>query len=257
MNNIFVEGVYEDLPFSKYNEIPAYRASDLKQAVKCIYTWENQERKETPALLEGSVQHTVFLEHHNFDNEFVIEPKFDKRTKAGKADYQDFLETVGDRIPITQTMYDTCMDRREVVKDYIPGDQDRVELTVCFTWNNEPFKSRIDWHNGDRPWDLKTCREASPRGFRNAINAYGYHMQAALYVDACLSAGLEANGFSFLAQEKAHPYAYAIYEMSGEALEYGRARNVQALNMIKMARTKKLLPFNLEGPQEIKVDDLW
>ena len=30
----FKVGIYEDMPFEEYNEIPAYRASDLKDAGK-------------------------------------------------------------------------------------------------------------------------------------------------------------------------------------------------------------------------------
>ncbi len=71
----FKEGVYEDLPFEEYNEIPAYRASDLKQVDQCVYTWKNRSGfTESPALLEGRVQHTVFLENHKFDDDFVIQP---------------------------------------------------------------------------------------------------------------------------------------------------------------------------------------
>lgn len=255
----FKEGVYEDLPFSIYNEIPAYRASDLKEAHRCVFTWMNKKpMNESPILLEGRVQHTVFLEHHKFDEEFVIEPKIDKRTKAGKADYADFLNTVGDRTPISQTLYDNCMERRDVVKDYIPKDDHRVELTICFMWNGHPFKSRIDWHDGVKPWDLKTCRDASPRGFRSAVNSYGYFMQGSLYVDACKSAGVPSDGFAFLAQEKAHPYPYGIYELSDEALEYGRSKNEQALSMILHARSNDdIMPYNLSGKQTIQLEDLW
>ena len=39
----FKEGIYEDMPFEEYNEIPAYRASDIKQVEQCVYTWKNQK----------------------------------------------------------------------------------------------------------------------------------------------------------------------------------------------------------------------
>jgi hypothetical protein len=54
-----------------------------------------QAVNESPALLEGRVQHTVFLEHHKFHDEFAIDPGFDKRTKAGKEGYQDWTFWVG------------------------------------------------------------------------------------------------------------------------------------------------------------------
>ena len=255
----FKEGVYEDLPFSEYNKIPAYRASDLKEADRCVFTWKNKNPiNQSPALLEGRVQHTVFLEHHNFDDEFVISPKFDKRTKLGKQEFEDFQSSIGDRTAITQNLYDTCMERREVVSHYIPKSEHKVELTICFMWNGHPFKSRIDWYDGEKPWDLKTCRDASPRGFRNAVNSFRYHMQGSLYVDACRAADLPANGFAFLAQEKLHPYPYAVYELTPEALAYGQSKNEQALSVILHARqTDDFKPYNIDGVQTIDLDQLW
>jgi len=255
----FKEGIYEDLPFDQYNEIPAYRASDLKDVDRCVYSWKHKEgMKDTPALLEGRVQHTVFLEHHNFKNEFIIEPSVDKRTKAGKEEHQAFLQEVGNLTPISQELYDTCMERREIVSDYIPSKLDKVELTLCFTYHNQPFKSRLDWYDGSRVWDLKTCRDASPRGFRSAINMFRYHMQASLYIDACRLLNLPSEGFFFLAQEKAHPYPYAVYTMSDEALKYGQAKNEQALKvMLEAKEQNNYKPYNIEGIQTVELGDLW
>ena len=256
----FKEGVYEDLPFEEYNEIPAYRASDLKQVDQCVYTWKNRSGfTESPALLEGRVQHTVFLENHKFDDDFVIQPALDRRTKAGKEAYEDFMATVGNRTAISQDLYDVCMDRRRVVQNFIPhGENDQTELTVCYKLYGQNFKSRFDWYDGRHVWDLKTCRDASPRGFKQAINVYRYHMQASLYVDACKSLGLPVEGFSFLAQEKAHPYPYVVYTMSEEALEYGRAKNEQALHTLLEAEHKKdYKPYNVQGTQLVELHDLW
>jgi len=91
----FKVGIYEDMPFEEYNEIPAYRASDIKDVDKCLYTWKNRKGfKDSPALLEGRVQHTVFLEFHNFHKEFIIEPKFDRRSTVKLGLYDELLVEV-------------------------------------------------------------------------------------------------------------------------------------------------------------------
>ena len=85
----FKVGIYDDIPYDDYAEIPAFRSHDLTSVIKCPYSWKNKkDMVQTPALLEGRVQHTVFLEHHKFDEEFVIQPKFDRRTKVGKEEYE-------------------------------------------------------------------------------------------------------------------------------------------------------------------------
>lgn len=254
----FKPGVYENIPYEEYAQIPAYRSHDLTSAIKCPYSWKyKKDLEQTPALLEGRVQHTVFLEHHNFDKEFAIQPKIDRRTKAGREEYEDFIASLDNRTPITQELYDTCMERREVVQDYVPGPTDKVEHTLVFEWHGQPFKCRMDWYDGKVIWDLKTCRDASPRGFRGAINSFNYHMQSALYIDACHSLGLTAEGFNFLAQEKQHPYPYVVYTLSKEALQYARARNEQALQLIlRCENQSSFKPYDLEGIQTIDLQDL-
>jgi exodeoxyribonuclease VIII len=255
----FKVGVYEDLTYEEYAEIPAFRSHDLTSVIKCPYSWKNKkDMVQTPALLEGRVQHTVFLEHHKFNDEFVIQPKIDRRTKAGKEEYEDFIALVGKRTSITQEMYDTCMERREVVKEYVPKKTDKVEHTLLFEWHSQPFKCRMDWYDGKNVWDLKTCRDASPRGFRGAINAFNYHMQAALYVDACRALDLRADGFNFLAQEKQDPYPYVVYTLTPEALKYAQARNQQALDLlIRCSADNNYKPYNLDGVQTIELSDLY
>jgi exodeoxyribonuclease VIII len=255
----FKIGIYKDIKYEEYASIPAFRSHDLTSAIKCAYTWKNQgPMKESPALIEGRVQHTVFLEFDKFDDEFVIEPNVDRRTKAGKAEFEDFKASIGDRSSVKRDMYDVCMDRREVVKDYIPSKTDNVELSLCFEWCGHPFKARLDWHDGTSVWDLKTARDASPRGFRRAINNFNYHMQAALYLDACAALGLGAERFMFLAQEKMHPYPYAVYTLSDEAVEYARAKNQQALEtLLRSKKNDDYRPYNVTGVQVVELGDLY
>ena len=256
----FKPGVYENIPYEEYADIKAFRSHDLTSIIKCPYTWKHQgPMKETPALIEGRVQHTVFLELDKFDDEFVIEPDtINRRTKAGKAEYEDFLSSIGNRTAIKQSMYDVCMERRKVVEQYVPRETDKVELTICFNWHNHPFKARLDWYDGKNVLDLKTARDASPRGFKKAINSFNYHMQAALYLQAAKSQGLPAEKFIFLAQEKLHPYPFGIYALSQECIEYGNAKNEQALKLILDCELKReYKPFNIEGIQTIELSDLY
>ena len=61
----FKEGIYEDLDYPTYDSIPAWRSHDLTAISKCPFSWKYRKfDSESPALLEGRVQHTVFLEHH-------------------------------------------------------------------------------------------------------------------------------------------------------------------------------------------------
>ena len=255
----FKVGIYEDMSYEEYAEIPAWRSHDLTTLIKCPYTWRNKgDVTESPALLEGRVQHTVFSELHKFDEEFAIEPIVARRTKVGKAEYTEWLEGVGDRTPIKQDLYDVCLERREVLKDFVPLPEHKVELVMCWEWHGEPCKGRMDWYTGTDVWDLKTCRDASPRGFRTAINTFRYYQQAAYYLSGARLCGLKAEKFYFLAVEKQPPYPYGVYTLSDEAIAFGDARNEQAIAIAQQCfDSGEWMPFNNAGVTEFSVDELW
>lgn len=82
--------------------------------------------------------------------------------------------------------------------------------------------------------DYKTTVSARPDDFSRSVMDYGYHQQAALYLD-----GIEAvfgplpNGqlrqFYFIAQEKTAPYIVQPFALDGEAVEWGRRLNRKAI----------------------------
>jgi hypothetical protein len=82
-------------------------------------------------------------------------------------------------------------------------------------------------------------------------------MQAALYVDGCILSGLKAHGFNFLAQEKAHPYPYAVYTLDDESIAYGDSRNEQAMaQLLRCQQEDDFRPFGLDSEVEFKLSDL-
>ena len=183
----------------------------------------------------------------------------DRRTKVGKEEYQDFISSTGDRSIVTQDLYDTCVKRVEVLDAFRPRKEDKTELSIVFDYYGHLCKARFDMLQNNVIMDLKTCRDASPKGFKQAVRTFGYHQQAAFYIDAALSAGLsEVDRFQFIAVSKQQPYPYAIYEMSDEALAYGRAMNEKALDMlVRCEKTGIYTPFNLHNSiVEIKLSDL-
>jgi len=254
------EGVYQDMPFSQYNELDAIRSHDLTSFTKDPYTWKYEEKPDSEAsfFVEGRLQHCLFLEPHVFHDEFVVAPKVDRRTKAGKAEYEDFLASVNDRSVVTQDLYDACQERVEVLDAFRPQAKDSTELSIVFDYYGNRCKARFDMIQNNVIVDL-TCRDASPKGFKQAIKSYGYHQQAAFYLDAAASAGMtEVDRFHFLAISKQHPYPYAVYELSDEAIEYGRALNEKAIDQMKLCEeTGIYTPFNLHNKIiEIGISDL-
>jgi exodeoxyribonuclease VIII len=86
-------------------------------------------------------------------------------------------------------------------------------------------KARIDIMTPMGPWDIKTCaKDVDPYSFAKVIEDWGYHVQAAHYLDMCALAGLPDGDFGIIAVESFAPYDCAIYTISHEALEIGRRK---------------------------------
>ena len=243
-------GVYEDMPFEEYNKIDAIRSHDLTSIIKDPYTWKYETKPDSEAsfFVEGRLQHCLFLEPHVFNDEFVVAPNIDRRTKVGKEEYAEFMETSGTRTVITQAMYDECQARVEVLDALTPKEGDRTELTIVFAYYGHKCKSRLDMLSNNTIIDLKTCRSASPRSFIQSVRSYGYYQQGAFYLTAGQCAGLDVDKFQFLAIQKAQPYPYVVYELTPESIAYGVAQNQQAIDLMMHCKEHDIYtPYNLHN----------
>jgi len=258
---VIEEGIYLDMPFNKYNDLDAIRSHDLTSFIKDPYTWKYEEKPNSEAsfFVEGRLQHCLFLEPHVFHDEFVVAPQVDKRTKAGKEAYEDFMASVNDRSVVSQDLYDACQGRVEVLDAFKPQKDDKTEVSIVFDYYGHLCKARFDMLQNNVIIDLKTCRDASPSGFKRAIRNFGYHQQAAFYLDAAASVGLiDVDRFQFLAIQKTQPYPYAVYELSPESVEYGRSLNEKAIDQMQLCKkTGIYTPFNLHNKiVEVHLTDL-
>src|SRR5690606_32160586 len=139
-------------------------------------------------------------------SEFAIAPKCDRRTKAGKEDWQLFEQEADGKQVVPVDVYDEAMRVAESV---------RKNQLACSILSRAKFIEQSKrWRDGEsgltlkcRPdivcdemiVDLKTCRDASPQGFARAAADLGYHRQHAFYVDGWAKATGEVLPFVFIA----------------------------------------------------------
>ena len=84
--------------------------------------------------------------------------------------------------------------------------------------------------------DVKTCQDASPDAFRRDVFKWGYHLQAAFYMDMT---GVET--FKFVCVEVNHPYTVVVHTLNEEFIDLGRKKYQQALSDWKnYLRTKEV-----------------
>lgn len=217
-----------------YESISALNYSGAKQILRSpahYQNWLKAERKETPALIIGRLVHMAILTPVEFNNKVHELPECDRRTKEGKAIYEQFVASVGkeDDVITTeqmQTITSIANAGTEALATLgLQGEPyTKVECSITKPYRNILIKGRPDLVTLDKDGkvvvvDFKTTIDASARSFARDIVNYEYHIQNAFYNELNNS-----TRFVFIAIEKEPPFNYAIYELDEQAVNEGRRR---------------------------------
>ena len=108
----------------------------------------------------------------------------------------------------------------------------RGDAEVSCYWTDEATgvlcKARADFMRDGTIFDLKTCYNAQPREFRNAVAKYRYDLSAAFYIDGFETVAPVKN-FAWIAVESAAPHCIGFYAADAETLATGRSDYRRAL----------------------------
>ena len=229
-----------------YRSKEGISASDIKYILPpktpahyYAYITDQIKREETRALVIGTLCHLAVLEPDKLDKAFALRPEgLDLRTKDGKA----WKESVGD-LPILDASEATMLAGMTASVAKHPAASallanSKKEVSLFSTHRNGlKLKGRIDVLGNGFIADVKTAEAGDTQNFASAIFRYNYHVQAAMY---CQLAGVET--FSFIAVEKAPPFAVAVYELSPKALQIGYSALNTALELIAECEDRNVWP---------------
>lgn len=218
-----------------YDKIPAVRRSDLWQLRKspAHYLYAVTHPSEsTPTMEFGTAAHKLILEPKEFDKAYVTAPEVDRRTKAGKAAWAEFMESLGDRSVIKPADLEVIQAMDEAVKAHptaaalLKTGQHEVPIEWTDPETGEPCKCRPDClteYGGEKYIvDYKTTTSCEDGHFERACRSYGYKLQAAMYSEGVFAETLESYRFAFVAQEKNPPYAVRVYFCDQGFIDEGR-----------------------------------
>ena len=173
------------------------------------------EREDTEAMALGRLVHTLVLQP---ELSVPVAPKLDRRTKAGKEAFAALPPNA-----VAADVYDTACRMRDAV---LAHPDAAALLLICplreheIAWSDglHQFGGRIDAAGPRTILDLKTARDASPRGFGREVAARLYYGQLAWYQDG-YGGGAECY---LIAVESSAPYAVGVYQLSADYLRAGR-----------------------------------
>lgn len=208
------------------------------------YRWfkDHQEHKQTFEF--GHAAHRAVL---GVGAEIVVCDFDDWRSKDART-ARDEARAAG-RSPVlthewqtVQLMVD-ALTAHPIANRLLTADGGRSEQSM-FWQDTDPFTGRTVWLRGrlDRlpaipttsgrliVCDYKTVGSADAASLSRSAANYGYHQQAAWYLDGIRALlGVDDPAFVFVVQEKDPPYLVNVIELDTIALDIGRARNRMAI----------------------------
>lgn len=205
----------------------------------------------------GKIAWECFESNSDIGRFYMIEPKINRRTTAGKEEYSAALLELGDREfvsekdweqaeaflrelefgrgrrIVTSEDYETAEGCAKAILNHdslaFLNEPAMIEKRIDFEIDGVPMRCKPDWVSLDLQLivDVKTTQDASP-AFQKSADDFGYYRQAWLYREAIrVTAGIDCR-FLFACVETAIPYSVGCYEPSELMMSQGE-RDFRAL----------------------------
>lgn len=249
----------------EYRNDPAISRSELFEIRKSPLHFkymQDSQKEDTPSLLFGRALHKMILEPDSFDKEFAVAPVCDRRTKAGREQYNAFLVENIDKDVICQDDYYIMLamadvvNRHDLASKLLAGKHEQ-----SFFWTDpdtgERCKVRPDCmteYDGQLYLvDYKTTDSCAGSDFERSVRKYGYDFQAGMYTEGVFANTFERYGFKFIAQEKKPPYAVRVYDCSEEFIQQGYDKFREYIGIYHQCKTSGIW-YGYEGPDNTETE---
>ena len=230
----------------EYHNNKSLGASLLKEvllnAKKFKKLWDRELEIKSKNLDIGSALHKLVLEPNEFDEEFAVAPQVNKRTKAGKEEWEKFIvENEGKTIlsaedfELVENMKNKLLSLPKLKKWLENGV---AEKSFFCEIDEVGIKCRPDLlvktKKGYVIVDLKTMSsEATPIDFAKTSANFLYHLQEAIYREVLEANGLKVIDFIFAGVSKLDYSGAGYFRHDISAVDLGRDLMKKALFKFK------------------------
>jgi hypothetical protein len=208
----------------------------LWQFNKSPYKWRSGIGvKQTENMIFGSLVHALCFTPTKVDEQFTLSKYDDFRTKEAR-EWKAEMQSKG-----IEVVKELDWHRAEDIKDAVMESEYVFSLGACdyevaaFGKIGETLiKGMLDIlpHSGNTIVDLKVTSSIGDEGdMKRLITSFGYHWQAALYLDLYngLSGKEPRTHFEFLFIEDSYPHEMAVIRLSDEFIQKGREGYMNAV----------------------------
>lgn len=207
------------------------------------FKWlEDHPEPPTAAMQFGSALHKYVLEPDGFFDEYAVAPQCDRRTKAGKEEYQAFVESVQNKAVISTDDMVLISEMTGAIRANPRADfLLRGEVEMSYYWQDDmtglDCQARPDCvkmvDGKALIVDLKTCARADTETMVKQAYALGYDMQAAMFMEAVSRERNVGCDFLFVCVEKEPPYLINILQADDLMIKSGQDRFREAIGIYK------------------------
>lgn len=224
------------------------------------YISKTNQEKNTAAKAFGSVLHTYILEPQLFDKEYLVVPKVNRQSKAGKDEWAAYeaKAAANNLVLVNESDFENVLRLSEaltankVALDLIKKGQ--AEKSIYFTDQSTGVlcKARPDVLHENMVIDLKTSSDGTFRSFQRDIHKYGYYIQAAMIRDGIRAVlNQEISSFIYVVLEVSEPYPVAIYILNEETIDKGEM--VYKKELVKFKHCMEANDWPSYEPREINL----
>lgn len=213
---------------SEYFALNCLSSHGLMDCLKSYnhYLSAKENQKDSKAMSFGRLAHLMALQFEYFQKNVVVAPELDRRTKAGKADYDAFLNSLSpESIVCESDDFKKLMAMRKKLNEANQTPKlkfylDRISLiehaAVKVFAHDESLgdilvKGKPDAIGTNFILDYKTTHDAWIWGFERSAKNYRYDLQLRVYqkLDELICG--ELNEMVILAQESEPPFEFQFY----------------------------------------------
>jgi len=266
----FKLGIVENMPFEDYLAVPALSSSMLKvisgRSPLDMQRERQLERKQSPDMVLGTLFHLLALENpptEEFQAQFVVAPKFNRRTKSGRAEAEAWEAQNTDKTVITDGQYFHAANMANAVHEsglgraLFAGGKPEVSVFWIDKGTGVPCKARFDWlpDGHDVIVDLKKVHSDEPGEISRTCGKFGYHIQEAWYKRAARAVGLPHRNFLFCFCLDKPRYTALWHYLDREEQQAGKIISKNALDTFAQCKQNNSWPGYLaeEEPQPLTI----
>ena len=268
-------GLHRGLSYDDYAVIDAIRSGDLHRFERTPLHARHAmaHPRDSAAMVLGRATHRAVLEPDTFGSRYILAPKVDRRTKAGKAEWLAFQREVdaSGQEALERDEWDLCLRMRDAVyaSETAAGLlRGRGINEGVITWTDEetklPCKARFDrlvehyvdpWgsHQGPAFIDLKTSRDAGANSFSRDLWRFGYHLSAAHYIAGGEALAPAGRRWCWIVVENEPPHAVAVYDFDDTGLEHAEKIRSHRMRVIRNCKASGIWPGYPDAVQSINV----